>query len=146
MRNSHEQHKGENMALKLEKISLVSSTFEIKPDAENCNYQLSLTSYKSRKAPVPSGFGTDITLGFDLFGKEQKQIKFRCVWVLRYTGSNEDKALLKEHIVVAHAIPYLREYAVNTLMRAGLRQNLLDPTNAFHLWKAYFDAKEASKR
>ena len=134
------------MALKLEKISLVSSTFEAKAGAEEANYQLSLTNYKDKKLISPSSFAADITLGFDLFGKEQKKIKFKCVWALHYSGSPEDEALLKEHIVVAHAIPYLREYAVNTLMRAGFCQRLLDPTNAFRLWKAYFDAKETPKQ
>ena len=133
------------MALKLEKISLLSSRFEFKPGAEESKYQLTLTGYKSKSCRVEDGFGAVITLDFDLFGQEQKQIKFKCRWQLRYRGAKEDKGLLKEHIVVAHAIPYLREYAANTLMRAGCQQNLLDPTNAFHLWKKYQENAQASK-
>ena len=133
------------MALKLEKISLLSSRFEVKPGAAESKYQLALTNYRHKSRRVDDGFGVDIILDFDLFGQDQKEIKFKCRWILSYSGAKEDKTLLKEHIVVAHAIPYLREYAANTLMRAGFRQNLLDPTNAFHLWKAYQEASQTPK-
>lgn len=124
--------------LKLEKIQLTSSEFEAPRNGELKSYCLALTGYQINEIKCDSGFCCDIALGFDLFGGESPQAKLKCRWCLRYSGEEEsDRELLKEHIVVAHAIPYLREFAANTLMRAGFPQLLLEPTNAFRLWEEY---------
>lgn len=123
--------------LKLEKIQLTFSEFKSPQDGELKSYCLSLTDYHINSVDCTSGFCCDVSLVFDLFGKEHLPSKLICGWRLRYSGDEDDRDLLKEHIVVAHSIPYLREFAANTLMRAGFPQLLLEPTNAFRLWKMY---------
>lgn len=125
------------MSLKMVSADLVSCNFKLK-NANERIYNLELRKYESSEKQQEDGFHYTALLTFDLMSKVRRPVMaFQCSFLLTYTGDEEGRKRLKEHIVVAHAIPYLREFVSNITMRAAMPTLTLEPVNAPLLWEQY---------
>ncbi len=131
--------------LNLESALLISCAFEQKPQKDPQRfYNLSLEGYAPVEKETEDGFQYSAMLTFNLMkGVRHPLMKFKCSFLLTYNGKKEDRAKLKEHIVVAHAIPYLREFVSNVTMRSGIPPLMIAPVNAPRLWQDY--SKDSKK-
>lgn len=133
------------MSLKMTAANLVSCDFEIK-SGNNKSYCLKLLAYEANESQEDQNdkFSYNAKLSYDLMSGVKKPLcKFRCTFELQYTGNAEGRKLLKEHIVVAHSIPYLREFVSNLTMRTSITALTLEPVNAIQLWDRYRTEKNA---
>nr|DAO57205.1 MAG TPA: Preprotein translocase subunit SecB [Caudoviricetes sp.] len=129
------------MSLKMVSADLISCNFKLK-NAEKCVYNLELKKYESSEKQQEDGFEYTAILTFDLMSHIRKPVMlFQCSFALVYKGDEEGRQRLKEHIVVAHAIPYLREFVSNLTMRTPIPTLMIDPVNAPELWEQYNSRK-----
>ena len=137
------------MNLKLDLIQLKECVFKQKRRPGNdkaCVYNLALKKYDVRESNSDKGFLYDVDLEFDLmFRVARPLIAFSCVYHMRYSGDAEGRMRLKEHIVVAHAIPYLREFVANLTMRSELPVLMMDPVNAVNLFNDFSSRSSTQK-
>lgn len=77
-------------------------------------------------------------VAFDLMSKVKKPMfLMKCSLELSYELDTNGKELLKDYIVIAHAIPYLREFVSNLTGRTASRALFIDPVNTKVLWNEY---------
>ena len=123
------------MALELKKVELVSCQFELTAKTET-KYHLALSHF-ARKDRKGKTFCSKTDIVFDLFDDVDSKAKFTCGFYLEYGGDAEGAELLRDHIIVAHAVPYLREFVCNMTMRSPLPKLIIPPVNAINLLKCY---------
>lgn len=125
------------MSLQLEKVHLIACNFKLK-DSKDCSYSLELKHYESQESSRNDGFEYTALLTFNIMSRVRKPVMaFECTFALGYKGDEEGRKRLKEHIVVAHSIPYLREFVSNVTMRSPLPVLVIAPVNAPELWREY---------
>lgn len=128
--------------LKMTKIELVSATFNVK-SKKAAPFKVDLSEYKKiaekKKADC---FRIKYRLSFTVDSEQKDFFRLSCSFESSYECDDKGRELLKEHIVVAHAISYLREFVSNMTMRSPLPTVVIDPANALMLWKDYKDGKE----
>lgn len=125
------------MSLQLEKVHLIACNFKLKY-SEDCSYSLELKHYESKELSRDNGFEYTAILTFNIMSRVRKPVMaFECSFALVYKGDEEGRKRLKEHIVVAHSIPYLREFVSNVTMRSPLPALVIAPVNAPELWREY---------
>lgn len=129
------------MSLELKFVHLFRSDFNINKTAikEKAYYGLALTDYDRHDKKDGDGFDIIVFLEFDLmFEVKDPVFDLNCRLGLYYkAASQQDLDTLKDHIIVAHAIPYLREFVANLTMRTPLSPLYLSPVNAHELWGRY---------
>lgn len=128
--------------LKLENVYLSACSFNVFPEnmeKENLKYHLKLVKYEHEEInPSDDTFEYSAKISFDLMDKIEKPcMELKCSFSMVYTGKKSSRNLLKEHIVVAHSISYLRELVSNLTMRSSISVLFIDPVNANDLWKEY---------
>lgn len=83
----------------------------------------------------------EVRVAFDLMkGVEEPPCKFTCAYLAIYTRSPEASMTweeFKDHIAVAHLIPFVREFVSNITMRMPLSALMLPPVNAHELVEEY---------
>lgn len=132
--------------LKTVSILLESCNFcmnENKAD-EDKKYSLFLEKYEPQETSSDAKFTYSALLSFDLMHDvDHPSMEMHCSFRLIYEGDKDCREKLKEHIVVAHAVTYLREFVSNITMRTKMPTLIIDPVNAFELWKKYSGQTQA---
>ena len=123
--------------LKMTKIELVSSSFDVK-SKKAVPFNVELSEYKviSNKK-VKDVFKTRYRLSFSVRPKKGEFFLLNCSFESLYESDKNGRELLKEHIVVAHAVSYLREFVSNMTMRSPLPTIVIDPANTLTLLEEY---------
>lgn len=90
---------------------------------------------------VSDGKVLAITVSFDLMsGIENPPCKFQCTFAATYTRSSEPNMTwdeFKDHVAVAHIIPYVREFVSNITARLPLSVLMVPPVNTHKMLKDY---------
>jgi len=132
----------------LEKVVLLKSVVEYKPqvkkaDEGRLSYCLALTDIK--RSEETEGTELCVVAEFDLMhGVENAPIDFRATFYLEYKRKQEASmawAEFKSPMVLAHAIPYLREFVTNMTARMPVPPLILDPVNTILLYQRYLANK-----
>lgn len=122
--------------LKMSKIELVSASFDVKkrevilPDVA-----VQLIDFKHESLDEAS---IKYRLSFSVNSEDKDvSLAIKCTFESVYNFDEAGKTLLKDHIVVAHAVSYLREFVANLTMRSPLPTLIIDPANALTLLKDF---------
>lgn len=132
----------ERPALKIQELSLVDCHFAIlgAPSKTLC-YSLQLVQYEKR-------FSEDrqaliILLGFDAFFEVENpciEAKFKFAITYRVvSGSGEVLEGLKDPIVLAHSLPFVREFLASMTSRMGMPTLVIDVANAHAMFRQYLN-------
>jgi len=102
-------------------------------------YNVAITNLEKWKSPDEEIMGTKIT--FDVFkGIEDAnpQMEFELEIAYKWIGSESaDWDSLKDHIILAHLIPYAREFISNITARFGTPPLQMAPVNTFQMLEEY---------
>lgn len=129
------------MALALQNISLLRNHFEFIDIKNDSNYNVSILDYiftHSEDDEKNKNMASAIVT-FDLMDGIKKPIfNLKCSFLAVYSADTpKDYDILKNYIVIAHLIPYLREYVSNLTSRMPGPCLMLDPINTTQLWDTY---------
>lgn len=106
----------------------------IVPDAE---LQFEVGIEELRRQYTENGSKLLLEVGFNLMhGVVNPAFKFRCSYRATYHRPAEASMSweeFKDHIAVAHVLPFLREFVVNLTIRMPLPALMIPPTNAHRL-------------
>ncbi len=128
----------------LDKVVLLKSDVEYKPNVKRADegglsYCLALTKFTRNEAAEDTELCAIVE--FDLMnGIENAPIVFRATFYLEYKRPKEASMAwteFKNPMVLAHAIPYLREFVTNMTARMPVPPLILDPVNTILLYKRY---------
>ncbi len=120
--------------LSMTAVNLVDCSFSIQNNSKRNTYNPVLVSYTQKETKQKY----TALISFDLMGEVEKpSMALKCSFKLEYKYDEEGKKILKEHIVLAHSITYLREFVANITMRTQLPTLLIPPINAIEMWKNY---------
>ena len=126
------------MALELKKVELASCQFNL-PAKTKTVYHLAISRFTRRNRNGKT-FRCTADIEFNLFdGIQETDARFICVFHLEYGGDQDGTDLLKDHIIIAHAVPYLREFVYNMTMRSAKPALLLSPINTPDLLRKYLE-------
>lgn len=128
----------------LDKVVLLAAGIDYKPQGKKKDdgglpYCLALTKFiRSEEA---EGKGLCVIAEFDLMhGVETPPLDFKATFYLEYKRlENASMAWsdFKNPMVLAHAIPYLREFVTNMTARMPVPALILDPVNTILLYQRY---------
>lgn len=108
------------------------------------NYNLGLTSFT--KSRLQENGGLKAIASFDLMcGIENPVCIFKCTFSIRYSSGGDPGCLdaLKDHVIIAHILPFLREFVWNTTMRMPVAGLMMRPVNAVQLIDRFKRTQEA---
>ena len=101
-----------------------------------------------RRVESEEGAKLTVDAEFDLmFGIKDPTLKFICAFRAIYTRTPDSPMTwleFKDHIAVAHLLPFLREFVANMTTRMPVAPLMLPPTNGHHLVKDYEQRQEAA--
>ena len=123
----------------IEWINLLSCEVKAAPQSPALAYHLAITDF-SRKL---SGDGKHLFLAvsFDLMhGVKNPPCEFRCTFGAAYSRGPDAEMTwdeFKDHLAIAHLIPYLREFISNLTARLPLALLIIPPINAHNLLEGY---------
>ena len=87
------------------------------------------------------GGSLQVEVGFDLMqGVETPPCRFTCTYSATYTRPPEANMTwdeFKDHLAVAHILPFLREFICNVTMRMPLTALMIPPINSNRLVEDY---------
>jgi hypothetical protein len=102
-------------------------------------FSLGITHFT--RALISDGKVLAITISFDLMrGIENPPCKFQCTFAVTYTRHSEANMTwdeFKDHVAVAHIIPYVREFVSNITARLPLSVLMVPPVNTYQLLREY---------
>lgn len=130
--------------LKMKEIDLVSASFEVKSKKRQpVNVQL-LDFRKVSDKKENKKFRIKYRLSFSIQPNNGNFFLLNASFDSVYECDDAGKALLKEHIIIAHAVSYLREFVSNMTMRSSLPTIVIDPANAMMLLNEYMGNEKKS--
>ncbi len=102
-------------------------------------FSLGITHFS--RALISDGKVLAITVSFDLMqGVQNPPCKFQCMFAVTYTrppDANMKWEEFKDHVAVAHIIPYVREFVSNITGRLPLSVLMVPPVNTYQLLREY---------
>jgi hypothetical protein len=111
---------------------------EVKREAD-LKFSLGISHFS--RTLISDGKVLAITVSFDLMkGVENPPCKFHCKFAVTYTRSPESNMTwdeFKDHVAVAHVIPYVREFVSNITTRLPLSVLIVPPVNTYQLLREY---------
>lgn len=131
--------KTKSPGIALESVSLLECNIGQVSPGGDLKFQLGITALK--RLTKSDGKVLVIEVSFDLMHKiENPPCKFTCTYSATYTrgaDSNMTWDEFKDHIAIAHIIPFIREFVSNMTTRMPLSCLMLPPTNANSMVKEY---------
>lgn len=123
----------------IERINLLWCDFGVVDHEAPRSFSLHVTSYSRTQLEQDSLLG--VTIEFDLMkGIPTPPLKFRCAFGATYSRSKDANMAweeLSDHVIVAHLLPYLREFVSNMTARLSFPAIMLPPFNAHQLIARY---------
>jgi hypothetical protein len=131
--------KTKSPGISLESIQLMEcSVGNVSPE-KDLKFSLGITDLK--RTTLSDGKVLTVFVGFDLMkGLEKPPCKFTCSYLATYTRSQDSNMTweeFKDHIAVAHLIPFVREFVSNITTRMPLSGLMLPPINTHELVAEY---------
>jgi hypothetical protein len=134
--------KAKSPGISIESVHLLRCTIgDVNPGGD-LNFSLGITDFS--RTIASDGRVLVVNVSFDLMqGVKNPPCKFQCTFVATYTRSveppNENMTWdeFKDHVAVAHLIPYVREFLSNMTARLPLSVLMLPPVNTHKLMAEY---------
>jgi len=128
-----------NSGISIESVHLLECNVgDVKREVD-LNFSLGISHFS--RTLVSDGKVLAITVSFDLMsGIENPPCKFQCTFAATYTRSSEPNMTwdeFKDHVAVAHIIPYVREFVSNITARLPLSVLMVPPVNTHKMLKDY---------
>lgn len=133
--------KTKSPGISIESVHLLECSVGDVKKGGDLNFSLGITNFS--RAVLSDGKVLAVTVSFDLMqGMENPPCKFQCTFIATYTRSAEPDQNMtwdefKDHIAVAHLIPYVREFVSNMTTRLPLSVLMLPPVNTLKLLSEY---------
>jgi preprotein translocase subunit SecB len=132
----------------ISRISLRMCVFGVLPPAYGeIESNLTLTDFRKEVREEENINLLMVNMQFDLMkGIEKPGFVFQLWYEIVYTA--EDKAsfeVIKDHVAIAHVIPYLRELVSGLTTRADCQPLIIPPINTLTLYNKYLDANKERK-
>jgi hypothetical protein len=123
----------------IESVHLLACTVgDVKREVD-LKFSLGITHFS--RALISDGKMLAVTVSFDLMqGIENPPCKFQCTFAVTYTRPSEANMKwdeFKDHVAVAHIVPYVREFVSNITTRLPLSVLMVPPVNTYKLLKEY---------
>lgn len=133
--------------LTLRRLAIVESHFALKrPHDGNAAYHLALVGFS--KVFDPDRGGVAVRLDFDAFFEvENPVLEARFSFAVRYEAEGDREKLwasLKDHIVLAHCVPYVREFLSSMTTRMPITPLTVDMVNTHAMFEDF--EKRSSNR
>lgn len=111
---------------------------------EIAEYNLALIELNKEPEEKDSEPFLRIKMHFDLMkGIVSPAFVFQVCYEIVYAAQDKDSfKVIKDHIAIAHAIPYLRELVASMTMRAGYQPLILPPLNTQDLHTKYIELRK----
>lgn len=123
--------------LKMIKMELVSASFEVKTK-KAVPFKVELSDYKLvSDKKTKNGFRVSYRISFSIYSEKHDFFLLETSFESSYECDAAGRELLKDHIVIAHAVSYLREFVSNMTMRSPLPTIVIDPANSMILLNEY---------
>ena len=124
--------------ISLERVHLLEcSVRDVNPDSE-LHFDLAITDLKRNQISEKT---LTVLVAFDLMkGIDNPPCHFTCTYLATYIRPAEAAMTwdeFKDHLAVAHLVPYVREFISNITTRLPLSTLMLPPLNAHHLVRNY---------
>jgi preprotein translocase subunit SecB len=130
--------KNQSPGIEISHISLVECCLRDLNLANDLRYNLGIEKLQRR---ILSEEQLIVQVAFDLMqGVEDAPYSFTCSFVASYTrseNSNMKWEEFKDGLIVAHILPYVREFVSSVSLRLPLAPLVLPPINAFLLVENY---------
>lgn len=131
-------NKNQAPEIKIQQISLVECCLRDLNLANELQYNLGIESLQRK---VLSDENLVVQVAFDLMqGVEEAPYSFTCSFVASYTrteDSNMSWDEFKDGLIVAHILPYVREFVSSVSLRLPVDPLVLPPINALILVENY---------
>jgi len=124
--------KNQSVGFAVESIELLECFVGNIQPAATKEYSLGLTQFERQT----DGKHLKAITGFDLMtGIDKPACTFTCKFSIEYSakGESTDWSLVKDHIIVAHVLPFIREFMWNITMRMPIDGVMIHPVNAHQL-------------
>lgn len=128
--------------ISIESVHLIDCSVGDVRRGVDLNFHLGITHLS--RSVLSDGKVLSVTVSFDLMsGVENPPCKFVCTFVATYTRAAEPENQnmtwddFKDHIAVAHLLPYVREFVSNMTTRLPLSVLMIPPVNTHRLVTAY---------
>lgn len=135
------------MAIKIDSVSLLRCDFNFIESNNERKCDLAICDFESKilkNVNEPSKLLSMVSFDF-MNGVEKPIFTLKCIYAIVYSFENDkDLEKLKPHVIIAHIIPYLREFASSLTSRMPGPHLYLDPINTVELFKRYEDMKSKS--
>jgi len=130
--------KDQNPGIQLNNINLVDCCLSGLNLENDLQFNLGIESFQRQKLDDKH---LAVRIAFDLMQEiENPPYKLTCSFVAFYERTDESPMTWKEFedaMVIAHILPYVREFVSGVTLRLPLPPLMLPPTNAFALHKRY---------
>jgi hypothetical protein len=135
--------------LKLQKIVLLESRFRLlRETTPHPTYGLALIDFDKRFNAERTELSA--TLSFDaLQGVQDPLIEAKFTFRIEYLGEGDLEKVwvgLKDEIILAHCIPYVREFLSSMTARMPIFPLIIEMVNAYSMFKSFRDRGGSSAR
>ena len=124
-------------AINIEKIHLIECSASVSDPSAELRYNLALTQLLREE----KGGSLFVLAGFDLMhGVDKPPCSLTCSFAAEYTQTDPPNMTWKEFsdgLVVAHILPYVREFVSSVTLRMPMSVLILSPSNTFVLVDEY---------
>ncbi len=132
----------------LENIFLLASNVRVNNNNGKNSYCPALMSYNADITEIEDSedefkYQLSAQMGFDIMLDEGENalFDFKCVFLTIYKGNSKEslneKLNSRPHVILAHVIPYVREFVQNNTTRMPVPTLVMDPINTLSLFKEY---------
>jgi hypothetical protein len=127
---------------KIRDVMLLSSLFADsgREYKDKISHRLALTLYHREDVMVSEGVSLlPVRMLFDLFqGLDGQPFQLMCSYRIVYELKDESEAvLLKDHVILAHVIPYLREHISGLTVKSRFPVLYIDTINTLDMLEEY---------
>lgn len=138
--------KTQNPGIALKSVHLVQCNIgDVKYDAE-LKFTLGITDFG--RIVTDNGKTLQVKVAFNLMDKvENPPCRFDCTFVATYTrpeNANMQWEDFKDHIAVAHLVPYVREFVSNMTARLPLLVLMIPPLNTNRMMIDFRKSREVA--
>ena len=134
--------KAKSPGISIESVHLLECSVGDVNREGDLKFSLGITRFS--RTLVSDGKVLAVTVSFDLMmGVEKPPCKFQCTFVATYTrpadteNQNMNWDEFKDHVAVAHLVPYVREFVSNMTTRLPLSVLMIPPVNTHKLMLEY---------
>ena len=123
--------------INLDKVNLLECVAGDIDLGQKLKYQVRITNLT--KTPSEGEKSLKFVVGFDMLsGIENPAVTFRCTFEAEYRcEEGDDMVVLKEHVVVAHLVPFLREFVWNVTSRMPIGGLMIPPMQTHRMVELY---------